>query len=278
LIGFCREINRIVEILVEKDPKLRFTKILTKTSLDLKSALSEVVSYYEASRELNQYFQQIREAFGNGNMSQKERKKILVKIYEDIFARAQDGNPKLSLADCRAFLPNKNKSKTEIMCEWCKLWGSYLPGLFQYCNFPVVVKTNNSLEQGFSTQKQALFNRVAKANIIHMISTRGEDYLRLKHCNPEELESDIVKEYTDEVMKELRAQLRADIKERTATWRTKSNSYMGLEIVAKDYYQYIKKKRRSQFCRVRLLCNLMFFLLYICNIFLSLHYNYISKK
>ncbi len=79
------------------------------------------------------------------------------------------------------------------MCEWCRLWGSYLPGLFQYYNFPVVVKTNNSLEQGFSTQKQVLFNRVAKANIIHMIATRGEDYLRLKHCDPEELESDIVK-------------------------------------------------------------------------------------
>ena len=129
------------------------------------------------------------------------------------------------------------------MCEWCRLWESYLPGLFQYYNFPVVVKTNNSLEQGFSTQKQALFNRVAKANIIHMITTRGEDYLRLKHCDPEELESDIVKEYTDEVMKELRAQLRADIKERTATWRTKSNSYMGLEIVAEYYYQSIKKKK-----------------------------------
>ena len=238
--------NRMVDILTDKDPKLRFTKILTKISLDLKNALNEVMSYYEASQELNQYFQQIREAFGNENKSQKEKKEILVKIYKDIFARAQNDNSKLNLADCRAFLPNKNKSKTEIMCEWRRLWESYLPGLFQYCNFPVVIKTNNSLEQGFSTQKQALFNRVAKANIIHMITTRGEDYLRLKHCDPEELESDIVKEYTDEVMKELRAQLRADIKERTATWRTKRNSYVGLEIVAEDYYQNIKKKERGR--------------------------------
>ena len=235
--------NRMVDILTDKDPKLRFTKILIKTALDLKNALNEVVSYYEASRELNQYFQQIREAFGNENGSLKKRKGILAKIYKDIFTRAQDDNPKLNLADCRSFLPSKNKSKTEIMCEWCRLWESYLPGLFQYYNFPLVVKTNNSLEQGFSTQKQALFNRVAKANIVHMITTRGEDYLRLKHCDPEELESDIVKEYTDEVIKELRAQLRADIKERTATWRTKCNSYMGLEIVAEDYYQYIKKKK-----------------------------------
>ncbi|KKN04724.1 hypothetical protein LCGC14_1094570 [marine sediment metagenome] len=129
------------------------------------------------------------------------------------------------------------------MGEWCRLWESYHRGLFQYYNFPIEIKTNNSLEQGFSTQKQALFNRVAKANIIHMITTRGEDYLRIKHCDPEELESDIIKEYTDEVMKELRVQLRADIKERTAKWRTKRNSYMGLEIVADDYYQNIKKKK-----------------------------------
>lgn len=235
--------HRMVDILADKDPALRFTIILTKTSLDLKSALDEVESYYKASQELNQYFQQIREAFGNENTSQKEKKNTIAKIYEDIFSKARKDNPKLNLADCRTFLPNKKKSKTDIMAEWCRLWESYLPGLFQYYNFPVEIKTNNSLEQGFSTQKQALFNRVAKANIIHMITTRGEDYLRIKHCEPEELESDIIKEYTDEVMKELRAQLRADIKERTATWRTKRNSYMGLEIIADDYYQNIKKKK-----------------------------------
>ena len=235
--------HRMVDILADKDPALRFTIILTKTSLDLKSALDEVESYYKASQELNQYFQQIREAFGNENTSQKEKKNTIAKIYEDIFSKARKDNPKLNLADCRTFLPNKKKSKTDIMAEWCRLWESYLPGLFQYYNFPVEIKTNNSLEQGFSTQKQALFNRVAKANIIHMITTRGEDYLRIKHCEPEELESDIIKEYTDEVMKELRAQLRADIKERTATWRTKRNSYMGLEIIADGYYQNIKKKK-----------------------------------
>ena len=106
-----------------------------------------------------------------------------------------------------------------------------------------MVKTNNSLEQGFSTQKQTLYNRVAKANVIHMITTRGEDYLRLKHCTPEELESDIVKEYTDAVVKELRVKLKADIKERTTMWNTKSRSYEGLEIVAEQYYQNLKKKK-----------------------------------
>lgn len=235
--------HRMDDILVDKDPTLRFTKILTKTSLALKSALNEVKSYYKASQELYQLFQQIREVFGNENSSQKEKRNVLAKIYKGIFSGARKANPKLSLPELKSFLPNKKKSKIEIMAEWCRLWQSYLPGLFQYYGFPVKIKTNNSLEQGFSTQKQALFNRVAKANIIHMITTRGEDYLRIKHCDPKELESDIIKEYTDEVMKELRTQLRDDIKERTDLWNTKRSGDMKLEIVAENYYQNIKKKK-----------------------------------
>jgi hypothetical protein len=234
---------KMEEILSDKDPALRFTKILTKTSIALKSALNDVNPYYEASQELNQHFQQIRDGFGNENMPQKERIDKLAKIYEDIFSKVCVDNPELDLTECKSFLPNKKKSKMEIMVEWCRLWESYLPGLFQYYNFPLKIKTNNSLEQGFSTQKQALFNRVAKANIIHMIATRGEDYLRIKHCDPEELESDIVKEYTEEVINELRAQLRADIKERTDTWSIRRNGYLRLEIVAEDYYQNLKKKK-----------------------------------
>jgi len=66
-----------------------------------------------------------------------------------------------------------------------------------------------------------------------MITARGENCLRLKHCDLEGLESDIVKEYTDEVMKELRAQLRADIKERTATWGLKSQQKSTIRILRK---------------------------------------------
>ncbi len=129
------------------------------------------------------------------------------------------------------------------MTEWCRLWESYLPGLFQYYKIPITVKTNNSLEQGFSAQKQALFYRVAKANIISMITTRGEDYLRIKHCDPEELLSDIVKEYTEEVIEELRAQQRADIKERTDMWSPRRNGYVRYKIMAEEYYQPIKKEK-----------------------------------
>ena len=235
--------RRMTEILTDKDSTLRFTKILSKTSLVLKSALDEVEKYNKDSRELNCYFQQIKEVFDKEGGSQDKKEGSVAIIYETISTEAQEINPKIRLADCKSFLPKKTASKLQIMMEWCRLWESYRPGLFQYYHFPIVVKTNNPLEQGFSTQKQAIYSRVAKANVIHMIATRGEDYLRLKHCTPEELESDIVQEYTDAVIKELRVKLKADIKERTITWNTKSRSYEGLEIVADHYYQNLKKKK-----------------------------------
>ena len=113
--------NRMVKILDDKDQTLRFTIILNKTSQNLKNALDKVESYYRASQELIQYFQQIREAFGNENTSQKDKRNIIARIYEDIFIKARKDDPKLNLADCKSFLPNKKKSKTEIMAEWCRL-------------------------------------------------------------------------------------------------------------------------------------------------------------
>ncbi|MGV9199491.1 MAG: hypothetical protein ACOC4M_11815 [Promethearchaeia archaeon] len=38
---------------------------------------------------------------------------------------------------------------------------------------------------------------------------------RIKYCDPEELRSDIIAEYSDEVVRELRAQLAAEIKKVT---------------------------------------------------------------
>ena len=99
------------------------------------------------------------------------------------------------------------------------------------------------LEQGFGKEKQALFNRVAKANVAHMVATRGEDYLRIKHCTTEELKSDIVKAYSEELIKQLRAELSESIKQSTATRRTRSRQYKGLTIASENYYhQGVQKK------------------------------------
>lgn len=127
------------------------------------------------------------------------------------------------------------------MGEWCRLWKSYHPGLFQYSKFPKPIKTNGILENGFSKEKQSIFARVAKGNVSHIVATRGEDILRLEHCEPEELKSDIIEEYSDEIVKRLRDELRSDIKNETMMWRIRSRQYEGINIAIRNYYQ-IKKE------------------------------------
>ena len=236
-------IEEMEQTIKDLDPTFRFTKIAARTASALKTALLEVKQNYEHSIPLFHYFQQIRGVFGDDKTSKSVKKAKLSEIYSQILSDAKLMEPELRLEDCKSFLPSKKRTAIEIMGEWCRLWGSYLPGLFQYYDFPEIIKTNMKLEQGFGKEKQALFNRVAKANVAHMVATRGEDYLRIKHCTPEELKSDIVKEYSEELIKQLRAQLSESIKKSTATRRTRSKRYEGLTIATKDYYHQIVKKQ-----------------------------------
>jgi len=240
LEGYIEDMEQTIKDL---DPTVRFTKIAARTASALRTALFEAKENYEHSRPLFRYFQQIRGVFGNDKTSKKVKEAGLSKIYSKILADAKLRQPSLKLEDCKSFLPSKKRNDIEIMGEWCRLWDSYLPGLFQYYNFPEIIKTNMKLEQGFGKEKQALFNRVAKANVAHMVATRGEDYLRIKHCTAEELESDIVKEYSEELIKQLRVELSQSIKQSTATRRTRSRRYRGFTIALENYYHQIVQKK-----------------------------------
>jgi len=101
------------------------------------------------------------------------------------------------------------------------------------------------LEKGFSVQKQAIFNRVAKANVWRMVATRGEDYLRIKHCELDELASDIVLQYSEEVVKQLRVELNSSIKEMSAMGRARSKRYERFDVDVIHYYRQNKKKREA---------------------------------
>jgi hypothetical protein len=88
----------------------------------------------------------------------------------------------------------------KILSEYCRLWNSYLPGLFQYYHFPGLNRTNGVLERLFSMEKYALITRVGKGNVSHMIATRGETYLRILHCESQELANDILGEFREELV------------------------------------------------------------------------------
>lgn len=240
-IWFFKELEKYVNEMNEQlkilDLSYRFTKILNRTATDLRDALDSVGQTYLETVELNEYFQSIRKTLCIDEFKNiHEREEQLAAVYKEIFSKALEENPTMRLEDCKSFLANKKSSKTEIIGEWCRLWNSYRPGLFVYTNFPIEIKTNNASENGFSKEKQAIINRVAKSMVGYMISTRGEDYLRIKHCTYAELKEDIIKQYSDEVVKALREDLNKIIKKMTATWRIKEWLRDGIKINTKKYY------------------------------------------
>lgn len=232
-------VNKMDDVLKGLDPNFRFTKILNRTATTLRKALNDVKCHYDDALELDEDFQEIRKILGGDNISKEEKEEKLGLLFDSALAKAKQRAPELKEADLRSFLPDKKKSTAEILGEWYRLWESYRNGLFEYYSFPELFKTNMVLEKSFSKEKQAIFSRVAKGNISHVVATRGEDYLRIKHCTIEELESDIVEQYSEEIVKRLRAKLRADIKEQTMKWRTRSRHYEGLTLDIHEYYQNI---------------------------------------
>ncbi|MBD3196692.1 MAG: hypothetical protein GF317_16670 [Candidatus Lokiarchaeota archaeon] len=245
-------VDNMFRIIKRLNPTYRYTKISKRMASKLKNILNKVEKYYRQVRVLNVFFQEIRYLLGTEDLSKEIKIMKLKKIYAHIFNIAKIMDPKLSLEECKSFLPSKKKSVVEIMGEWCRLWESYLPGLFQYYNFPLPTKTNNTIENGFSTEKQAILNRVAKGNVCDMIATRGEDYLRLKHSSDKELEADIVKEYSEEIARRLRSTLRRDIKKQTNAWHTKSKTYKKFDILTQNYYKDTSFPYKRYLCRTRL--------------------------
>ena len=62
-------------------------------------------------------------------------------------------------------------------------------------------------------------------------------------CSPEELRSDIVVEYSEEIVGQLRTELASDIKRMTEITLTKSLKYERFDVDIKKYYQSDKEKR-----------------------------------
>ncbi len=235
--------NDMNAVKITLDPTYRFTKIMDKTISSLKKPLEKLKPYYEDVKLLFDRFQEIRTMFGDESLSRDAKMENLGLMYDGILAAVLARDPTTNWEECKSFLPSKKRSTEEIMGEWCRLWRSYLPGLFQYFNFPKAVKTNMDLEKAFGVEKQAIYSRVAKANVWRMVATRGEDYLRIKHCELEELASDIVLQYSESVVKQLRAELSAAIKEITAMGRARSKRYEQFDVDVIKYYQQNKKKK-----------------------------------
>jgi len=218
------------------DNSLRIIKIFNRT---WKAILEELDKYSSIFRQISVIQPLFVEVFHILNDSQAEwleQQVMLDEIYDKIWKEAKTQGLRKNLSDLRSFLPRKSTKSFEVLGEWCRLWESYRPGLFQYRFFHEPIKTNNGCEQGFGKQKQAIYRRSAKKEVGYLVETRGEAYLRITHCTPEELREDIIQEYSKVLIQTLREKQQQKITERTKFWRTADFQYIGYQELLEKCY------------------------------------------
>lgn len=241
LLGYTAGIQRT---LVNMEPDLRVTKIMISTYEKLQSSLQKVSIYYRQTLELLQWFKGIKEILRESTQPWQEQQQRCEAIFQMVWEKCQKEDPRIILDECKAFLAHKTSAYAEILGEWCRLWNSYWPGLFQYQKMPGVFRTNNVLEHLFSLEKCTLVTRSGKPNVSHMIATRGEAYLRICHCDSKELAGDLTIEFQEELVKILRYQLKSRITKQTAKWRTRNrvyDGYIGISMSMEPYSEEMTK-------------------------------------
>ena len=82
--------EKMENAMIPLNPSFRFTRILKKTVIALKTALNEVKQKHEDVCLLYGYFQQIRETLGEEKTSREEKIKRLESLYDAIFATAKN--------------------------------------------------------------------------------------------------------------------------------------------------------------------------------------------
>lgn len=217
------------------NPNYRLTIIVKRTIEEIQTQLGLLESIYKEVLSLEISFQQIRSLFNQENIPWQERQRQIDCVFNEIYHNILKRKPRFKLDDCRAFLAGKKSEPVAILGEWCRLWNSYVPGLFNYEQFPGGFRTNGVNEVAFSKEKQLLIARVGKGIVSHMIATRGEEYLRITHCTQEELDIDIITQYQEALVVALRTMLHEEINKQTRHWRTALREYEGLEGVRLEY-------------------------------------------
>ncbi len=223
-------------ILAGLDPAYRLTRIYKQTVDGVEAALGDVSGAVADSRLLFGMFQDIRRELADPARPWLEQQVALDNVYKRVWAIARERGLVADLDEVRTFLPGKKSTVPDILGEWCRLWESYRPGLFQYVHFPQPVKTNGACETGFSKEKQRFLGRVSKKQVGHMVETRGEAYLRLGHCTPEELSSDILAGLTSRLLKRLQEEQQARIAGKTKGWANRDVDLDGCGEVPLKFY------------------------------------------
>lgn len=230
------EINQIIE---NKPPEHRITKILRSTANKMSESLNQETVHFQECEALYANFKSIQADLASEIGDATELDRNLEKTFEMIWDSIK--SDRRSIEGIKATLPNKNMTAIAIKEQWYRLFRSYRKGLFRYFEFPVRERTNSKMEQKIGQEKMKFIQRSGKANVSRQIRVRGIFELKMQYVteteileNIEALEGSYSREEVFEGLKKLQ--------ERQNSEQERWQSVMGGADMIKNLYKNSDKK------------------------------------
>jgi hypothetical protein len=248
-IALFRTLKRYIQELEENMSKiqdnLKIKEHYIKTENALKKALKEVQESFFEDLFMYDIFKVIYNLLYIPHLVKMERQQHLDELFGKVWAIAKIKSPDLILDNLKAFNPKASSTCSVILGEWCRLWNSYLEGLFSYYEFPISHRTNIPQEQAFSVEKGKLTRRMANKEVGLMQELQGEFYLRFCHCTSEEREKDILDNYTRVEMQTLREAYHQKVSKIALKWFYRAEKLPGIDIFLKNYEFLLNNKQMT---------------------------------
>ncbi|MCK5853502.1 hypothetical protein KAH27_10785 [bacterium] len=237
-LALFRTLKRYVQQMKENNSKIlhnsKITEHYMKTENALTKALDDVQESFFEDLFMYDMFKVIYNLLYFPHLARMERQQHLDDLFGKVWAIAKNKSPDLVLEELKSFNVIASSTCPVILGEWCRVWNSYLEGLFSYYDFPITHRTNIPQEQAFSVEKSKLTRRMANKEVGLMQELQGEFYLRFCHCTNEELEKDILEEYTRVEMQTLRAAYHQKITKIASNWFYRAEKLPGFDLFLKN--------------------------------------------
>ncbi len=235
-------LGKIGVMISKYSKKSRFYKIMSKVESSLENELKTLQSHFFEDLFMYDTFKVLYELIYHPYIEKANRIQQIDNVIGKCWAVAKIKKPEIILKDLRAFNPEASSNCSAILGEWCRLWNSYLPGLFTYYDFPIDQRTNIAQEQAFSQEVSKINRRMANSEISYMQELQGDFYLRFSHCSNTELQHDVVSRYMDDEIKTLRAAYQRKVSNITKKWFYKSESLQGFQVTIKRYENILNQE------------------------------------
>ncbi len=242
--GVRAYVDQMVTTLARADGQQKGIALLNAAAAELQALLGDARGTYDACKELDTRFQEIRQWLGKDCPSKGAKLSSGDHLFSKLWQGVKGAGGVTERTNLRTFLPHKDTPLAKIEQEFVRLYDSYRPGLFAYFDFPAPVKTNSVMEESIGLEKGRLRQRNGKANVGMQVRIRGEYELKQVYAGKDEVRGIIKRmgpQYSLEDLKTGLLQLAARRNAETAEWRTEKDK-SGF----KDVVQFLSSQEAAE--------------------------------